>query len=254
MHKFFVDKKDIVDNLVRITGDDVKHIYKVLRLVKGDAIVINDKEGEEYEASIENVTKTEVTAHITKRLEMKNESPVKLYLYQGIPKSSKMDFIVQKGTEIGISKFKPVITKRVVVKNDKEYKKVDRWQRIAEEACKQSKRNIIPIVERPLEFDEALSELKSMDAVFVPFENEKNQGIKNFSAQIKEKHIKNAAIVIGPEGGFEDSEIEVLKGIGAYIVTLGPRILRTETAGIVCAAILLYEFSDMGGTDCEGCV
>ena len=160
-----------------------------------------------------------------------------------------MDLIAQKCTELGISEITPIITERVVVKgNDtSEFKKVDRWNRISLEACKQSKRSIIPSINQPMEFDVLMEELKEFDLVVVPYENQENQGIRYVKNQVKDKEIKKVAIIIGPEGGFEESEIEALKAAGSYIVTLGPRILRTETAGFVALSLIMYELGDLGG-------
>jgi 16S rRNA (uracil1498-N3)-methyltransferase len=160
-----------------------------------------------------------------------------------------MDLIAQKCTELGISKITPIITDRVVVKGNEtsEFKKVDRWNRIALEACKQSKRSIIPTINQPIDFEPLLEELGSYDLVVVPYENQENQGIKYVKSKVANKKIENVAIIIGPEGGFEENEIEALKDIGSYIVTLGPRILRTETAGFTALSLIMYEFGDLGG-------
>lgn len=247
MHKFFVQKQNFVNNTAIIEGDDVKHIYKVLRLEPGEKVSINDLEGKEYLGRIEEVNKNKVIVSLLEELPVNNESPVNVYLYQGLPKSSKMDLIVQKATELGVKEITPIITERVVVKSELgEFKKVDRWNRIALEACKQCKRTLIPRINTPIEFEELISNLEAVDLVIVPYENETGFGIKNLIADIK-KEVKNIAIIIGPEGGFEEEEIERFKALGAYIVTLGPRILRTETAGFVCASLLLYELGDMGG-------
>jgi 16S rRNA (uracil1498-N3)-methyltransferase len=247
MHKFFVSKDNIADDKAFIQDEDVKHIYKVLRLDVGDKISINDCEGSEYLGEISDIDKRQVAVNLLEKLPVNNESPVNIYLYQGLPKSSKMDLIVQKGTELGIKEITPVITERVVVKSELgEFRKVDRWGRIALEACKQSKRSLIPRIGTPIEFHQLMEKLKEMDLVVVPYENQEGFGIKHMMKNIKD-NIKNIAVVIGPEGGFDTEEIEALKEIGAYIVTLGPRILRTETAGFVCTTMLLYELGDMGG-------
>jgi 16S rRNA (uracil1498-N3)-methyltransferase len=247
MHKFFVQKQNISNNTAVIEGDDVKHIYKVLRLSAGEKVSINNCEGKEYLGQIYEVNKSKVIVSLIEELPVNNESPVNIYLYQGLPKSSKMDLIVQKATELGVKSITPVITERVVVKSElNEFRKVDRWNRIALEACKQCKRTLIPKINIPMEFEELLSELETIDLIVVPYENENGFGIKNLVNEVKNE-VKNIAIIIGPEGGFEDTEIQRLKASGAYIVTLGPRILRTETAGFVCASLLMYELGDMGG-------
>lgn len=247
MHKFFISNNLIDGNKATINGDDVRHIYKVLRLQIGDEIIINNLNGQEYLARIEDINKKEVQVSIIEKIDASNESPIRIHLYQGLPKSSKMDFIAQKGTELGISSITPVITERVVVKNEGEFKKVDRWQRIALEASKQSKRTEIPSVSTPVSFETMMAEISSMDLIVVPYENAEGYGIKKMVSGLNIESIVDIAVVIGPEGGFEGEEISKLTDIGAHIVTLGPRILRTESAGFVCAAILQYELGDVGG-------
>lgn len=248
MHKFFIPQENINGDTAVIDGEDVKHIYKVLRLEEGDQVGLNDCRGAEYLAEITDVNKKEVTLRIIRRLETNNESPIDIYLYQGLPKSQKMDLIAQKATELGVKEITPVITERVVVKNELgEYKKLDRWNRIALEACKQSKRTLIPKINQPMEFDEMLKAVERVDLILVPYESQEGKGLKKVCQGIDRAAVKSAAIVIGPEGGFEPSEIEALERMGAEIITLGPRILRTETAGFVCAALLLYELGDLGG-------
>jgi 16S rRNA (uracil1498-N3)-methyltransferase len=248
MHKFFVNRSSLMDNVAFIQGEDVKHIYKVLRLEAGDKISINDCNGREYIGEITDISKVEVKVKLIEEIDLNNESPLEVILYQGLPKSAKMDIIVQKATELGVKKITPIITERVVIKSELgEFRKTDRWRRIALEACKQSKRSIIPKVEAPIEFEELLSELKNIDLIVVPYENEGNKGIKAIMKEINQHSIRSAAVVIGPEGGFEEGEIEKLKALEAHIVTLGPRILRTETAGFVTVSMLMYELGDMGG-------
>jgi 16S rRNA (uracil1498-N3)-methyltransferase len=248
MHKFFVAKENIMDEIARITGEDVKHIYKVLRLSIGDVVNINDGEGTEYLGEILQIDKNRVDIKLNEKIELNNESLINITLFQGLPKSSKMDLIVQKATELGVKKITPIITDRVIVKSELgEFKKTDRWKRIALESCKQSKRSIIPEVCTPIEFEKLLVEIKDMDLIVVPYENEDGFGIKNMLRNINRDEIRSIAIIIGPEGGFETKEIDTLRGLGAHIVTLGSRILRTETAGFVTASILMYELSDMGG-------
>lgn len=247
MHKFFTPKYLIEENMAKIQGDDVKHIYKVLRLQKGEKVVINDLEGTEYLGEMLEVNKTEAVVKIIEKLDINNESSLKIHLFQGMPKAAKMDLIVQKGVELGIREITPIITNRVDVKHKGEFKKLDRLNKIALEASKQSKRTIIPRVLEPLEWSDFIGKIKYMDLVVVPYENQNGYGIKNMISDINNKQISNIAVVIGPEGGFEEKEIEELKSIESYIVTLGPRILRTETAGFITTAILQYELGDVGG-------
>ena len=253
MHKFFTPKELINGDVAKIIGDDVKHIYKVLRISEGEKVTLNNCEGVEYLGRVKSVSKQEVLIDILEELESNNESDVNIYLFQGLPKSQKMDLIVQKGTELGITEFIPTITHRVDVKLKGEFKKLDRLNRIALEAAKQSKRSIIPKVLEPIEFDEVLEKINSLDLLIVPYENENNFGIKTLINELRKENnidnIKNIGIFVGPEGGIGEDEIERLKDKGAYIVTLGKRILRTETAGFVATSLIQYELSDLGGND-----
>jgi 16S rRNA (uracil1498-N3)-methyltransferase len=238
-----------MNNEAKILGDDVKHLYKVLRLNEGDKVVLNNCDGEEFLSVVKSISKQEVILDIREKLLINNESKVKIYLFQGLPKAQKMDLIVQKGTELGVTEFIPIITDRVDIKLKGDFKKLDRLNRIALEAAKQSKRTIVPKVVEPINFEETLEKIKAMDLIVVPYENAEDFGIKTLFRNLGNKadDIKKVGIIIGPEGGFEDFEIDKLKDNGAYIVTLGSRILRTETAGFVAASLVNYEIGDMGG-------
>ncbi|AEB76504.1 RsmE family RNA methyltransferase [Clostridium botulinum] len=250
MHKFFISEDKIFSDLAVIEGEDVKHIYKVLRLKEGEKVNINNCNGKEFLGIIDYIDKTKVEVKLVEELKVNNEPPIEVYLFQGLPKSTKMDLITQKCTELGIKEITPIVTSRVSSSiNDikRESKKIDRWNRIAFEACKQNKRTLIPIVNDITDFDGFTAKLKDMDLIVVPYENAENYGIKQMTKGLKGE-VKKIAIVIGPEGGFEEEEITSLKNKGAHIVTLGPRILRTETAGFTCLALLMYELGDLGGS------
>lgn len=209
MHKFFTPKELISENIAKIIGEDVKHIIKVLRIEAGEKVVLNDCQGTEYLAVISSTSKQEVEFEILEKLDVNNESPVKIHLYQWLPKAQKMDLIVQKGTELGISDFIPVITLRVDVKLKGEFKKLDRLNRIALEAAKQSKRSIVPKVLEPISFDEALESMKELDLIIVPYENAEGFGIKSLINKLREENatlneISEVGIFIGPEGGIEE--------------------------------------------------
>lgn len=245
MHKFFIDKDQIIEDKIKILGKDVKHIRDVLRLRINDNIILSSQ-GINFLCSIEEILKDEVVAKILEKNEGNNESNVEIILYQGLAKGNKMDLIIQKGTEIGIKDFYPIVTNRAVVKiNDikKEETKLDRWSLISEEAAKQSKRDYIPKIQRVLSFDDMIELLKGEKNIIVPYEDEEALTIGKSLESICDGKIH---LIIGPEGGFEKEEIHRLKEIGGKIVTLGPRILRTETAGFVAATIILYELGDLG--------
>lgn len=248
MHKFFTPAHMFSDTHAKITGEDVKHIYKVLRVKPGDKVVVNNLESEEFLGEVEEVNKQEVSIKILEKLDVNNESNLNITLFQGMPKAAKMDLIVQKCVELGVSEIIPTITDRVDVKLKGEFKKLDRLNKIALEACKQSKRTVIPQVLEPMDFKEVLEKIDQLDLMVIPYENATRYGIRAMVNSIEDKDsIKNVGIMVGPEGGFEESEIEALKEKGAHIVTLGPRILRTETAGFTCISLIQYELGDLGG-------
>ncbi|MEF9953196.1 MAG: 16S rRNA (uracil(1498)-N(3))-methyltransferase [Clostridium sp.] len=247
MHKFFVNNKNIKDNNIIIDGDDVKHISKVLRLRQGDEIQVSDGKSNEYIATIDTIDKKEVICSVVESFKNQTECDVKITLFQGLPKSTKMELIIQKGVEIGIDNIIPVITDRVVVKTESKdlSNKIDRWNKIAKEAAKQSGRGCVMEIDNPISFSDALNMVKEFDIAVMPYENADDEGLKKVLSQHREA--KNIAIFIGPEGGFEGDEVSLALSQGVYPVTLGPRILRTETAGLVASSIILYEIGDMGG-------
>lgn len=248
MHKFFTPNHMFSDSHAVITGEDVKHIYKVLRVKPGEKVVVNNLQSEEFLGEVEEVNKQEVSIKILEKLDVNNESNLHITLFQGMPKAAKMDLIVQKCVELGVCEIIPTITDRVDVKLKGEFKKLDRLNKIALEACKQSKRTIIPKVLEPMSFEDVLNKIDELDLMVIPYENATGYGVRAMVNSIDHKNsIKNIGIMVGPEGGFEESEIEALKEKGAHIVTLGPRILRTETAGFTCLSLLQYELGDLGG-------
>ena len=248
MHRFFVSKDDIGDDNIIISGDDAAHISKVLRLKAKDAVIVCDGEENEYTCLVSAIDKKKVICSIVDKRHGTSEPPCKIDLYQGIPKSVKMDIIIQKCTEIGVGTVIPVDTERVVVKlgNERDSNgKTARWQRIAEEASKQSSRGRIPTVESPINYHEAIDRLKEYDLAIMPYEKEASIGLKQ--ALRGKTNIRSIGIFIGPEGGFTDQEVLIAQESKILPVTLGPRILRTETAGFVCLSIAMYELGDMGG-------
>lgn len=245
MHRYFVDKTQISDDIIRIQGNDVKHIKDVLRLKK-DHIIEVVSEDFVYDVKIEELSKSQILTRIIYKVMGENEPKTKIRLFQGLAKGSKMETVFQKGTEIGIDEFYPLVTVRTVVKIEnakKEKSKITRWNSITEDASKQAKRDKIPEVMDVLSFNDMIQLLREEDNILVPYEDEDTLSIKD-ALKSMEGDIIN--IIIGPEGGFEPEEIEKLKETGAKVVSLGRRILRTETAGLVTAAIILYEKDDLG--------
>lgn len=245
MNRFFVDKDQIIKDRIEIRGKDVKHIKDVLRLRKKDRIEVLS-EGRIYISEIMDLNSDKVSVFILDSFMGENEPPIDLLLFQGLAKGEKMDFIIQKCTEIGVKEIYPLITSRTVVKIKdvkKEQKKVERWRVVAEEAAKQSKRDIIPRIHNIIDFKRMVDILKDEENIIIPYEMEREFTLKD---ALKEAKGNRVSIIIGPEGGFDEKEIELIKGIGGKPVTLGPRILRTETAGILTLSIVLYELGDLG--------
>lgn len=257
MDRFFVEPErlNLDDKTLYIDGEDVKHISKVLRYGQGDEIEVCDSNGHEYICRIESIDKTRIDLSIVDEVDINRESRIRVSLYQGVPKSTKMDIILQKLTEAGVDEIVLVNTKRSVVniKGDKADKKFDRWERIIYEAAKQCKRGLIPKLRGILSFKEALEDMGKNDINICPYEVEKSLGIKEAlqTGQVKKilenKDEVRVGIFIGPEGGFAEEENEMVKAAGIASVTMGPRIFRTETASIVATAITLYELGDIGG-------
>jgi len=243
MPRFFIDKNDISDAHITICGDDAKHISKVLRMKTGDMITLCDGCGSDYEAKIEKSDKDCVIVSIISQKKSESEPDIEITLFQALPKSGKMEYIIQKCTELGINKIIPCIMDRCVVKLNSEAdakRKTERYQSIALAASKQSGRGIVPKVEMPVTFNDMLGLIKEYDLSFTAYENEDGTTIKD--AFKKTKDIKSIAYVIGPEGGISDSELEKIKASEIATVSLGKRILRTETAGAAVLSMINYEF------------
>ena len=247
MQRFFVEPHQIDEEAhqIHITGSDVNHISNVLRMKTGEELWISDGSKYEYRCTIESFEPDEVLLHIVYSQEPEYELPCRIYLFQGLPKADKMELIIQKAVELGAYEIIPVETKRCVVKLDgkKSAKKTARWQQIAESAAKQSKRMLIPNVHEVLTFREALKYAESMDVRLVPYELARGmQETKEILAGIEPG--QSVGIFIGPEGGFEEKEIEAAIEGGAKPITLGRRNLRTETAGLAILSVLMFQLEN----------
>ena len=245
MQKFFVNNNHIIDNQIELTGSDVNHIVNVLRLRKDDDIQICDVDtGYNYIAKIIEYNNEKVVCNIIDRIESNSETVINIDLFQGLPKADKMELIIQKTIEIGVKSITPVEMERCVVKLDAKdkIKKIERWNKIAEGAAKQSKRDIIPQINNVINIKELYDKVSDYDLFIVAYEEEKQTSLKKI---LKENMAaKNIGVLIGPEGGIDIKEIEQIKNTDAKIVTLGSRILRTETAPIVITSNIIYELDD----------
>ena len=246
MYRFFVEPSQIGEEEIRICGSDVNHIKNVLRMKQGEEILISGGENLEYTCYIQEMQEEEVTAHIMYVQEAGYELPSRIFLFQGLPKGDKMELIIQKAVELGIHQIVPVASRRSVVKLDKkkEEKKIVRWQAIAESAAKQSKRMYVPQVAGVMSFGEAVQYAGKLDVVLMPYELAK--GMKETKEIIRGiQKGQSVGIFIGPEGGFEEEEVrQAVSLAGARPITLGKRILRTETAGLTVLSILMFELEE----------
>lgn len=240
MHNFFVSNNQIENDKVHIIGQDAKHISQVIRMKKDEKIFVCNKEnGDRYLAEIYNIEKDEVICTIIESVEG-TEPNIKITLFQGLPKSDKMEMIIQKSVELGVSEITPVEMKNCIAKIKDEDKKISRWQAISESAAKQSKRTIIPKINKVEKIKNIKDKIKNYDLVIFAYENEKNISLKNILNDNKD--VVKIAIIIGPEGGFDKEETKELEDFGAKAVSLGKTILRTETASIALISMILYEF------------
>ena len=242
MQRFFVEPYQIEEEAhrIHINGTDVNHIKNVLRMKCGEDVWISDGGDKEYHCQIEELGEDEVLLHILYAQEPEYELPNKIYLFQGLPKADKMELIIQKAVELGVYEIIPVAMKNCVVKLDakKAAAKTARWQGIAESAAKQSKRSLIPKVSEPVSYKEAVAYAMKLDQKLVPYENERGMAATREVVEAVRPG-ESIGIFIGPEGGFAPEEIEAVKG-EMKLISLGSRILRTETAGFTTLAILMY--------------
>ncbi|MEE1517945.1 MAG: 16S rRNA (uracil(1498)-N(3))-methyltransferase [Lachnospiraceae bacterium] len=245
MHHFFVSPDQIDEKYVTITGGDVNHIKNVLRMKVDEELLISNGQDKDYYCKIESISDDEIKALILDEEFEGTELPTELYLFQGLPKSDKMELIIQKAVELGVKEIIPVATKRCVVKLDdkKEASKIKRWQAISESAAKQSRRTIIPEVSSVMSFKEAINRAKEFELGIIPYENFKDMTETREVLKEVRKGIK-IGIFIGPEGGFEESEVQYAMDNGIHPISLGKRILRTETAGLAILSVLMFQLED----------
>ena len=242
MFQFFVEPERIGEKEISITGDDVNHIKNVLRMKAGTPLRISNRSDADYICHIMEIRDDEIILAIDSIDTQGTELTSELVLFQALPKGDKMETVIQKNVELGVKRIVPVRTKRCIVKLDekKSVSKVERWQKISESAAKQSKRMIIPEVAAVTDFNEAIRQAAALDHFLFPYENE--EGIERTREVIDTiKPGESVGIFIGPEGGYEESEVEAARAAGAEVISLGKRILRTETAGMALMAVLMYK-------------
>ena len=243
MSTFFVKNEQIEDNKIVILKEDANHIKNVLRYKIGDELEICDENENRYNTKISKFEENRLILDILNISDKNTEPNIKVTLFQCMPKADKMELIIQKCTELGINDIIPVISERVVVKLDEknEMKKLERWQKIAKEAATQSGRQIIPKIEKSINLKNIIEKLSKYDIVILLYECEKKHMLKDVLKNCN-KNVKNVAIIVGPEGGFSENDVKILDNCNNLEkVSLGSRILRTETASFVALAIAIYE-------------
>ena len=254
MPKFFIKQNQIENNQINIIGNDVNHIKNVLRAKVGEEIEIcNSDLQENYICKIKTIEKEKINLEIIEKISSISESNIKVTIFQGIPKADKMELIIQKSVELGVYDITPVEMKRCVVKlqeKDK-IKKVERWQKISEVAAKQSGRDYIPKVNNCIRLKEILNQRSEYDEIILAYEKEKENTLKQEISQIKQKFNSKLkaeelkiGIIIGPEGGIDEEEEKMLRENGIRVITLGNRILRTETVALNMLSIIMYELEE----------
>ena len=245
IHRFFIKPEQIEGSLVTFGQPQVHQIRNVLRMRPGEKVIVLDNSGWEYVVELREMDRDEVKGEVVEKRLNSSEPRTKVTLYQALLKGEHFEFVLQKGTELGVVSFVPLISERCIV-GDVDYveKRRERWERIVAEAAEQSGRGKLPRIEEPVLFAKACRDLKLRGSFAVmPWEGEKKLSLK----EALERGSKpfSVSILVGPEGGFSEREAEMARRYGIITVSLGPRILRAETAGIVASAIILYELGDM---------
>ncbi len=246
MQRYFIHSDQLDHNMITIVGDDVHHIKRVMRFQQGTRITCVDGKGHDYLVEILTITKEAVHCKILKIMPSKGEPNLQISLAQALPKGDKWEWILQKGTELGVTQFYPFTSERTVVKvhPGKVGKKLQRWQRIVKEAAEQAQRGRIPEIHPPMTWDALLSRIQQQENVWIAYEK-RGESLRTCLEQRRAQ--QQVLLIIGPEGGFSASEIDEAEKAGAVPVTLGPRILRTETASLVGLSCILYAHDELGG-------
>jgi 16S rRNA (uracil1498-N3)-methyltransferase len=250
MQRYFVKNEQFTDNKAVVIGDDARHIARVMRMSKGDKVICCNEKGQSSLCEIEDISDDEVNLRVVEWLDEAKELPIEVTIANGLPKGDKLELVIQKGTELGASAFIPFMADRSIVKWDskKGAKKVERWSKIAKEAAEQAHRTKVPEVLEPASLRELLQKSEAYDYKIVAYEEEAKLGEKSNLASVLSniEQGQSLLVVIGPEGGLSDNEVESFKDNGFVICGFGPRILRTETAPLYVLAAVSYHTELMG--------
>jgi 16S rRNA (uracil1498-N3)-methyltransferase len=250
MQRYFVSKEQFQGRKAIILGDDAHHIQRVMRLRPGDRVMVSDGAGRDCLAEIVAADSGAVTVQIVREQEANGEPAVEVWIAQSLPKGDKMETVIQKCTEVGASRFLPFASARTVVQYDgkKEAKRLERWAKIAKEAAEQAHRSRIPDIDAPRSWDQLLALVPQAGAAFICYEQEQRLGLRQALRQYREAAAEPAGpilLIIGPEGGFDPAEVEACTAAGAKGISLGRRILRTETAAVAGLSCILYEYGEI---------
>ena len=223
-----------------------RRLAKVLRLQRGDRVVLADGSGRDYEVELKELSARAASAFVVEERPSPLEPSVELVLYQSLVRPQRFELVLEKGTEIGVSRFVPLLSGRAQVRTEAGSQRTQRWRRIVSEAAEQCGRGRVPAVDPPAPFEEVVSASGGPGLRIIPWESERSQGLRSYLRALEEQPA-SVSLIIGPEGGFAEEEVELARGAGCVPVSLGPRILRSETAGIVAAALVMHELGEMGG-------
>lgn len=254
MQRYFVPREQMEAEQVRLTGDDAHHLVKVMRAEPGDEIICSNGIDREVLARVASIDRNEVIARVVNELAMESEAAVEVWVAQSLPKGDKLETVIQKCTELGAARFLPFISERTVVAYDakKETKRLERWSKIIKEAAEQAHRNKVPDIDTPLTWKQLLKLLPEADLSLICYEKESGLSLRPLLAQLaadasKAASPKRVLVMVGPEGGFTEREVQEAIAAGCHSVSLGRRILRTETAAMAALTCIMYETGEMGG-------
>ena len=251
-HRFFISKEQIKNDSIFLTGSQARQIHQVLRLRPGDTISVLNNEGWEFEVELQTTRPDQVTGRLLKTWQVESEPKIHLTLFQSRLKQDKFEWILQKGTELGVATFVPMVTERSVIRQKTlKPNKLVRWQRIINEAAEQSGRGLIPELEQPIDFDSALKAAQASHLAMIPWTGEKENTISTILSPDNRQtssSIRSIALFLGPEGGFSEGEIQAAQAANITPITLGPRILRAETAAIVATTLTMSAAGEMSNT------
>lgn len=248
MQRYFISPEDLSQDRAVLSGDDAHHLRRVMRAEIGAEVILCDGTGKEYAAKVREFHKDQVLLEIVEERKSFGEPRVNVWIAQSLPKADKLETVIQKGTEVGVAQFLPFVSSRTIVQYDKkkEQKRLQRWRKIAKEAAEQARRGKVPEVRETVNWKQLLAYSKEAAVTIFCYEKEASRQLRDVLRSVKRPLSGSILIVIGPEGGFTEAEAAEAEEAGWLAAGLGRRILRTETAGLVAASCIMYEFGEMG--------